>query len=378
MWRAQSLIAVIGFAWLGLMAGAGHADAQTTYKIGVMGGLSGLGAQIGQWTVQGAKVGADVINASGGPVRFEIVAEDMQWNPQKAVEAFNKLVNVDHVAAVMSGGSAAVQAIAPIADQDKIVLLNIGAQAPTMAGVGKFTFSVLQLANFDVLGAGEIRLRHDEDPQGRAVLRQRRYRKVRPERVRQGFHEARRHHHVPRKFPPERHQLWSTGRQDRRNQSGCGLSGRAALGTALCRQAIARGNAQRADPELRRRGEPGIPEGGGQRGERDGVYDDVFRSNQQGPERGDVCRCVPQSLWAGSRQPHIGYGYDGIRILAAALAAAKQPGEELRKTIAETKHYPGVTGDAIFQEDGTVAKAIAIKQIKDGAFETISVVKPGS
>ena len=76
--------------------------------------------------------------------------------------------------------------------------------------------------------------------------------------------------------------------------------------------------------------------------------------------------------------PYIGYGYDGIRILAAALAAAKQPGEELRKTIAETKHYPGVTGDAIFQEDGTVAKAIAIKQIKDGAFETISVVKPGS
>ena len=30
------------------------------------------------------------------------------------------------------------------------MLLNIGAQSPTIAGIGKFTFSMLQLANFDV------------------------------------------------------------------------------------------------------------------------------------------------------------------------------------------------------------------------------------
>ncbi len=77
--------------------------------------------------------------------------------------------------------------------------------------------------------------------------------------------------------------------------------------------------------------------------------------------------------------PYIGYGSDGIRILAAALALAKEPGDKLcRDMIAwQTKSaLPGVTGQVAFQPDGTVAKAIAVKQVKDGKFETISVVEP--
>ena len=105
MRRAASQIVAVVLVWVVLAASWGAAQAQTTYKIGVMGGLFGLGAQIGEWTVQGARVGAETVNADTGPVRLEIIAEDMQWNPQKAVEAFNQLVNVDHVAAILSAAA---------------------------------------------------------------------------------------------------------------------------------------------------------------------------------------------------------------------------------------------------------------------------------
>ncbi len=84
MRRGHSTIRAAALGLLALLAGTFVAEAQTTYTIGVMGGLSGLGAQIGQWTVEGAKAGAEVVNAANGPVHVVVVAEDMQWNPQES------------------------------------------------------------------------------------------------------------------------------------------------------------------------------------------------------------------------------------------------------------------------------------------------------
>jgi len=74
--------------------------------------------------------------------------------------------------------------------------------------------------------------------------------------------------------------------------------------------------------------------------------------------------------------PYIGYGYDAVQIVAAALADAKEPGEKLRDTIMRIRRFPGVTGDSVFRDDGTVAKAIAVKEVKNGKYELINVVKP--
>jgi branched-chain amino acid transport system substrate-binding protein len=378
MRSTKSIVALIGFTCIGLISGPGHVEAQTTYKIGILGGLSGLGAQIGQWTVQGAKAGVEVTNASGGPVKFELIAEDMQWNPQKAVEAFNKLVNVDHVVAVLAGGSAAMQAIAPIADDDKIVLLNIGAQAPTMAGIGKFTFSVLQLANFDVgvlakyayetMKLRRVALFYVSDDTGK--FNQSEFDRVftklggqisaresfRPSDTNYGAQVAKiastRPDAVylvgqPSDLPFAARQLRASmptipilsfaGAESQEFVNAAGSAGNGIIYTTTY-----------FDPTSK---DPAIV-----------AFTDMYRKdNAQDPA-----------------SPYIGYGYDGVRILAAALAISKQPGEELRKTIAATKTYPGVTGASIFQDDGTVSKAIAIKQIKDGKFETLSVVQPGS
>jgi len=386
MRRARSTVRAAGFALLAVLAcGFGaqaqtqaQTPAQTTYKIGVMGGLSGLGAQIGEWTVEGAKTGAAVVNAENGKLHLDVIAEDMQWNPQKAVEAFNKLVNVDHVAAAMAGGSAAMQAIAPLADQDKLVLFNIGAQSPTMAGIGKYVFSVLQLANFDVsvlanyaydqLKLRKVALFTVSDDTGK--FDQAEFEKdftrlggtitaresFRPTETNYGAQVAKiaasRPDAVylvgqPADLPFAVRQLRATMPKTQilsyaglESQEFLHAAGSAANGIVYTTTYFDPASEQ---PDVK-------------------TFVDAYRK---------LYGKIPAS-------PYIGYGYDGMRILAAALAVAGEPGQKLRDTIATTKRYPGVTGQVVFQPDGTVEKAIAVKQVKDGKFDTITVVQPHS
>jgi branched-chain amino acid transport system substrate-binding protein len=75
--------------------------------------------------------------------------------------------------------------------------------------------------------------------------------------------------------------------------------------------------------------------------------------------------------------PYAGYGYDAVMIAAAALKKTNgETGEAMAKAIQDIKEFPGVTGDNVFRKDGTVAKAIAIRKIENGAFKTVTIVQP--
>jgi branched-chain amino acid transport system substrate-binding protein len=78
--------------------------AQETIKIGVPVPLSGSYASAGQDIVNGAKLAAERINASGGVLgkKLELVPEDDACDAQTAVQAAQKLVG-DGVAAVVGG-----------------------------------------------------------------------------------------------------------------------------------------------------------------------------------------------------------------------------------------------------------------------------------
>ncbi len=67
--------------------------------IGVIAGLTADSAVLGVGFVAGAKMAADEINAKGGinGRQVKLVIEDNQTNPQRGVEAAQKLVNVDKV-----------------------------------------------------------------------------------------------------------------------------------------------------------------------------------------------------------------------------------------------------------------------------------------
>lgn len=90
------------------------------------------------------KLAVEFINSDGGingkPV--EIVYEDSESNAKGGVNAMNKLVNVDKVKVVLSQQSPVVVALSPIANENKVILMDTGATTPAYISLNDFTFRV--------------------------------------------------------------------------------------------------------------------------------------------------------------------------------------------------------------------------------------------
>ncbi|PUA17695.1 ABC transporter substrate-binding protein [Glaciimonas sp. PCH181] len=96
-------------------------------KIGVLIPLTGSTSQFGATMSKAASLAAQEINAAGGVLgrKVEIVIEDDQSNPEAAVRAVRKMIDLDKVVAVCgSYASAVTSAIAPICWESKITLLT--------------------------------------------------------------------------------------------------------------------------------------------------------------------------------------------------------------------------------------------------------------
>jgi branched-chain amino acid transport system substrate-binding protein len=109
--------------------GAAHpvlwAQNREPIKIGILIPLTGATSQFGATMSRAAQIAAEEINAAGGVNgrRVEVVIEDDQSNPEAAVRAARKLIDVDRVVAI--GGSYAssvTSAIAPLCWESKTVL----------------------------------------------------------------------------------------------------------------------------------------------------------------------------------------------------------------------------------------------------------------
>ncbi|MCW5683775.1 MAG: ABC transporter substrate-binding protein [Pseudolabrys sp.] len=110
---------------LGLLAVG--AQAQETVKIGVIQPLTGSVAYNGTTDINGSKLALDEINAKGGVLgkKLELVIEDGQCKPANSVNAAEKLIQRDKVAA-LSGAfcSSATLAVMPVAENYKIPLVT--------------------------------------------------------------------------------------------------------------------------------------------------------------------------------------------------------------------------------------------------------------
>ncbi|WP_188566237.1 ABC transporter substrate-binding protein [Undibacterium terreum] len=96
-------------------------------KIGVLIPLTGATSQFGMTMGKAASLAVQEINDAGGVLgrKVEIVIEDDQSNPEAAVRAVRKLIDVDKVVAVCgSYASAVTSAVAPLCWESKTVLLT--------------------------------------------------------------------------------------------------------------------------------------------------------------------------------------------------------------------------------------------------------------
>ena len=114
-------------AAIGISALPGWALAQGDgpIRIGIVIPLTGATSQFGATMSQAAQIAVAEINAAGGVRgrKVEVMVEDDQSNPEAAVRAARKLIDVDKVVAI--GGcyaSAVTSAIAPLCWESKVVL----------------------------------------------------------------------------------------------------------------------------------------------------------------------------------------------------------------------------------------------------------------
>jgi branched-chain amino acid transport system substrate-binding protein len=113
--------------------------------VGVYAALSGGEASFGQATVQGVKLAAEEINASGGVLgrKIRLVVEDDQGKAEEAASVVTKLITGDNVLAVIGENSSNQSlAAAPICESSKVPMISPSSTNPNVTKKGQYIFRV--------------------------------------------------------------------------------------------------------------------------------------------------------------------------------------------------------------------------------------------
>lgn len=109
-------------------------------KIGFIGPLTGDAASYGESIKRGVKLAQREMALEN----LELIFEDSKCDPKEAVNAINKLINVDKVVAVIGEAcSGATLAAAPIAEKNEVVLISPASTSPKITTAGDYIFRVV-------------------------------------------------------------------------------------------------------------------------------------------------------------------------------------------------------------------------------------------
>ncbi|MBW2737867.1 MAG: penicillin-binding protein activator, partial [Deltaproteobacteria bacterium] len=120
-------------------------------KIGAILPLTGDAAVYGEYTKSGILLGLKKINKQleEKHIKVRVIFEDSKAEAKTGVAAVHKLINTDHVVAIIDDSISAVTlAVSPICEEKKVVLIATGATAPAITDAGKYIF---RLWNSDTL-----------------------------------------------------------------------------------------------------------------------------------------------------------------------------------------------------------------------------------
>jgi len=157
--KAGALVA--GSAALGYPALVGAQAG--TIKIGHLTPMTGFLGALGEYAVQGIKMAAEEINASGGLLgrKLDLITED-SVNPQTASSKAQRMIEGDKVQVLMGEiNSASALTISQVAARNKTLFMSIGARSDALRGknCNRYTFHVDIPVTVMVNAAGEALLR---------------------------------------------------------------------------------------------------------------------------------------------------------------------------------------------------------------------------
>jgi branched-chain amino acid transport system substrate-binding protein len=142
--KRKILWIIIGIIVIVILIGIvlfGMSKKNDSIKVGWIGAMTGPQAKYGSY--EASILAVEDINNDGGinGKKLELVAEDGKCDPKSAVDATNKLIDVDKVKVIIGGHcSPESVAIAPIAEKNKIIMLASITGTPLLTNMGDYIF----------------------------------------------------------------------------------------------------------------------------------------------------------------------------------------------------------------------------------------------
>jgi branched-chain amino acid transport system substrate-binding protein len=125
--RRDLLAGLGGAIILPALSGASFAQSGGTFRIGAPNPITGAGSAYGTGMQKMILAAVDIVNAAGGAggMKLEVVSEDTQTNPQAAVLAVKKLIEVNKVQALLGVWSSGESlAVLPLANDAGMPMFN--------------------------------------------------------------------------------------------------------------------------------------------------------------------------------------------------------------------------------------------------------------
>ena len=132
------------------LAGCGQKK-EAAIKVGIYGSMTGTTATFGKSTLNGAQLAFDELNAAGGigGKKIDYVSEDDQSKAEEAATAVQKLINQDHVVALIGEvASSRSLAAAPIAQSNGVPMISPSSTNPEVTLKGNYIFRACFLDEF--------------------------------------------------------------------------------------------------------------------------------------------------------------------------------------------------------------------------------------
>ena len=128
-----------------IFTGAHLAWAQDVFRIGGTIPLTGKVASFGAYTFRGVEMALNDLAQKGWikGKKIEVIWEDNEYEPRKAIAAFNKLVSMDKVNFIIITGSPIVRALVPLAEEKKVVQCYTSASNANVRKSGNYTFKMM-------------------------------------------------------------------------------------------------------------------------------------------------------------------------------------------------------------------------------------------
>jgi len=159
VWLIVAIIVIAGI-WYGVSRKPAEKE---VIKVGVIAPLSGQAASYGEYVIKSLKLSIEDFNRQSEGFDFEAIYEDGMCDPKEAVTAINKLISVDNVNYVIGGFcSGETLAIAPIAEENKIILLSPGSGSPDITDAGDYVFRNFVSDDFTAKALAKIAIEQDD------------------------------------------------------------------------------------------------------------------------------------------------------------------------------------------------------------------------